>query len=138
MSCRNSFDTSPWVWCDPGTLQELAERLRTARRRNSVRQVVTSSIVLVAMLLGTWTTSRMMKQHDSYYGGISCSEVQDQLKMYAAGLLSDELSSKMAAHLRECSLCRSLLHEVGQQQPDEVRTVPLIDHSMLASMSLVR
>ena len=79
----------------------------------------------------------MIQHFESYYGGISCHEVQANLKMYASGLLPSKMSHKMVAHLRECSFCRSQLHEVNQQQPEEVGRTPLYDYTILASVSSI-
>ncbi len=137
MSCRNSFDTAAWTSCDPGTLQELAGRLRTTRHRERVRRTVAPSIILLALMVGTWTASQAMWHFDSHYGGISCLEVQASLNLFESGRLPDALNKKMAAHLRECPRCQSQLRDVSQQ-PDEVGTAPLFNYSMLASMRSVR
>ena len=136
---ENPSHPAAWTACAPGTLQELTRRLRTTRQRETARRIAAPLVVLALLAAGAWTTSQALWRSEAYYGGISCHEVQANLKLFTTGQLPDALNQRITAHLRECPWCQSRLRAAHQQLPDEVGTAPRSDPSMpiLASMKSV-
>jgi len=100
------FAAADWDPVTPGSLNGLASRIRSRRRRRIVAKVLVpvAAIILFASLLPFLANSSTDSQ--SNYGGIACSEVRSNLNSFIAKDLDQERMGAIAAHLRECRQCR--------------------------------
>ena len=106
-----------WQACPPGQLQQVGQRLRTARRRRKLAraaQVGAWSLLLVAV--GVFLGSLAISGDDVRNpGGISCLTCVARFETFHATVTNDEVAdplpeeqlAQVRAHLDGCNMCRS-------------------------------
>ncbi len=105
-----------WAACPAGTLQGLAGRLRTKRRRTiAAKAACVAAALIVATLLTAQFVPKRHAADDYLHGGLYCSQVRPVLPDYRAGKLQGELLSQVEQHLAKCPPCRRVLAGLNAQ-----------------------
>ena len=94
-----------WDECPPGQLADLVHNLKDRRRKRRILGAATVVVVLVTLGIAA---SGLRHSEDQDFGGITCQEVQDQLKDYLAGGLDAGREEQIRQHLAECPHCGPL------------------------------
>lgn len=102
-----------WQACPPGRLTEKVRNHRSTVRRRKVFQAVGYACALVlAVGVGTWVGERLRGAPEPNFGGITCSEVRQNMDAYAHHQLDAEVTERMEIHLRDCPACRELKRQM--------------------------
>ncbi len=112
----NDGRSEKWKPCPPGTLANIAGAMRRERRRRWAVQVVSAALgILLAAVFIYWfeRPPNDPGPTEFHYGGISCTEVRQQMQQYMMGQASPEVREKIRAHLAECKPCQELLRQMG-------------------------
>src|SRR5262245_65892613 len=105
------FDPSPlppadWEPAPPGTVGELARRVRTRRTRRRFLKAasgVAAGVVAAGGGLWVWRAATRPREYD--YGGITCSEVKPRLERLLAGQLPEPEATRVRTHVGQCPNC---------------------------------
>lgn len=103
-----------WKSCDSGFLVAFSERAKSARdRRIATRSSIAAFAVVFAVVLGVGSMRMWLNPRENHFGGIACHEVQENMQAMMAGAISDELRTRIEAHLRECPICREMMQKMS-------------------------
>ncbi len=106
MNLQNSPDAAAWTTCSPGTLQQLGNRLRAARRRKTTVRIGTPVVMIALVALGVWSTYQPTTPSEFNFDAITCREVEANMERYATGQLPPDAMHAFAIHLANCPLCQ--------------------------------
>ncbi len=114
-----------WQVCKPGELVHFAasENAKVTRRRLMRIGGVTTLVVLTGILL----SFREPNSTEPNYGGIRCSVVRSKAKAHLAGKLDAVTETKIAEHLKQCSLCASFMTRTANDQAS-IEDMPIIHY----------
>jgi hypothetical protein len=73
-------------------------------------------VIFFAVGVGVWSTGWRSSPQESYFGGIACHEVQEQMPAMLAGTLPVELKARIEAHLQQCPACREMMRKMQTGQ----------------------
>jgi len=130
------FAAADWDPVTPGSLNGLASRIRSRRRRKKVARVVVplAAVLLVGSLLPFLADPSTESQPHS--DGIACREVRSNLDSFMAEDLDQGRMAAMKTHLKECPQCRRRMEALlkpevaSNNTPNpEFFTLGLLDHS---------
>lgn len=105
----SSDSADNWDDCRPGDLVAIGRRVRSAERRR-VLQLMLMSVVLAAGALFAVVGDSEDDGH--MISGVTCREVEAELRQYADRALSTERQARFAAHIKRCPRCRTKLSEL--------------------------
>jgi hypothetical protein len=106
-----------WDSCDSGYLVGLSARAKSARRKETaLRRGAVVLAVLCFVGVGIWSSGYFSQPQESYFGGIACHEVQENMPGYMAGTLPAELSARIDEHLHQCPICSEMLQKMQSKQ----------------------
>lgn len=113
-----------WSPCPPGTLTNLAGRLKDQHRSRQRKKIAAAAAAMLAMAWGVTLWFATQPSVDSNgYGGVSCVDVRSFLPQMAAGTISEEVRSKVEIHLTKCPACAELARriQITQTSPSDPR-----------------
>lgn len=96
-----------WQACPPGELATIGIRLRTARRRRTLRIAGGSVATVLALVAVVWTSMDMpwsLPWRNSI-GKIDCPTCKARLADYERGALPQDQMAEVRAHLAGCAWC---------------------------------
>ena len=111
-------DESGWSACPAGEIGGLVGRLHARQRREKLRQVtagVTCTVVLLVAGIYAWPRLGFNEPH---FGGITCTEVEQQAEQYVENSLDAEATGSIEAHLARCKHCRDFVNELRANLDD--------------------
>ena len=130
-------DAGSWTTCPPGTLQDIPQRVRAARRQAAAKRIMAPLFVLFLIVTAAvFSTSWRMVSPAHGLGGISCADVQKNLGHYASGQLQFALSEQIAAHLQNCPFCQARFRSMNSQTSVGI-IEPHVSTRMLASKAVL-
>ncbi|MBI1904080.1 MAG: zf-HC2 domain-containing protein [Planctomycetia bacterium] len=111
-------ESALWQPCPPGTLADLAGRLRGRRRRRFLARLAVAPLVLLAAGAAAMVA---IGRNDPRPGetnppggsvAIKCKECKQLLPLYLAGSLPPDQTEKMRVHLAKCRPCREVMEKM--------------------------
>lgn len=112
----NRNESGDWLPCPPGLLSDCGTRARSRRQRRVIVRAVTASLLLVLVGVGSWTLLRGRPDGENHFGGIACTEVRANMPAFMAGTLSQDVVSRIRAHLDQCPACQKLMQNMPKMQ----------------------
>jgi hypothetical protein len=101
--------TNQWQPCPKGTLAKFASR--HARKSRNRRWAAGIGIAAMAFLC-VWVFNPSQPSRplgEPSYGGITCSQVRQNLPAYKSESVDDSTRSRIDEHLRQCTICQQLV-----------------------------
>lgn len=112
-----------WKACPAGTLVDYARRAKTARRNRTVLRLAGEiGAAVILFLLVVWLAPWGDRKREFDYGGISCHDVQSEMKQYMMGGLAPEVREKVRLHLAQCPRCQELMKKMQGANATAVRS----------------
>ena len=133
MSKNLELEASGWETCPPGEFQRALDRFALRERRKSLVQqagVALGLFVLAAFAVQAGSAA-LSHPPASMAGGISCADVQALTTAGTSASADDAASAKIAAHVRECRHCRSIVP--AQYARSKPRAVKVNDAELYGS-----
>lgn len=105
-SDRSPRPPTDWQPAPPGTVGELARRVRARRtRRRFLRVAGGVATGLLAAGGGVWAWRAGTRPREYDFAGITCSEVVPRLEPLLAGRLPEPEATRVRAHVAQCPNC---------------------------------
>ena len=107
-----------WDSCPAGALSALSGKLKRRKQRRRFLQIAGAlSLAVVgggvAVGLGLFIGKRQNDAvQDFNFGGITCTEVDQQAQAFAMGQVQEPLLGKMRVHIAQCPKCGPLMRNM--------------------------
>ena len=111
-------ESALWQECPPGTLANLAGRLRGRRRRRFLARLAVAPLVLLAgatvtmIVLGKNDPPKRDTNPSGASLAIKCKECKQLLPLYLTHSLPPDQTEKMRVHLAKCRPCREVMEQM--------------------------
>ena len=118
-------EDSDWSACPSGEIQGLVGRLQARQRRERTRQAAAGVVCLALLVTAGFYAVPRLGVKEAKFGGITCSELQQQAEQYVQQTLDPQATERFDAHLARCRHCREFISEFqadSLSQPDQKQT----------------